>query len=264
MSRRPNAELGDRDRRILELVGLTGVAGSQQIERWVFADPSSTALSTARRSRRVLARLHRDGYLLRLDRRLGGVRAGSSGWLYQLSTRGKRVIGLSGRGRTWEPGARFVDHALAVLELHLRLVEAERSGGLSDLRVAHEPAIWRRFTTASGPETLKPDLLVELTTADGWELRWFVEVDRGTEHLPTVLAKCQIYERYWRSGHEAAIHEVFPRVCWSVPSENRAAAISRAIHRASGVTDDLFRVATAEETPALLANTNQNSKGGQP
>jgi hypothetical protein len=157
-----------------------------------------------------------------------------------------------------------VDHALAVLELHLQVVKAERSGELTDLRVEHEPAIWRRFTTASGPETLKPDLLVELTTIDGWELRWFVEIDRGTEHLPTVLAKCQLYERYWRSGHEAAIHEVFPRVCWSVPSEKRAAAISGAIRRASGLTDDLFRVATPQDTPALLANTNQNSKGGQP
>lgn len=264
MSRRPNAELGDRDRQILEAVGLTGVAGSQQIERWAFADPSSTPLSTARRCRRVLARLHRDGYLLRLDRRLGGVRSGSSGWLYQLSTRGKRVIGMSGRGRTWEPGARFVDHALTVLELHIQMVEAARRHELSDLRVEHEPAIWRRFTTASGPETLKPDLLVELTTTDGWELRWFVEVDRGTEHLPTVLAKCQLYERYWRSGHESAINEVFPRVCWSVPSEKRAAAISGAISRASVLTDDLFRVAVAHETPALLANTNQNSKGGQP
>jgi len=261
---RPSAELGDRDRQILELVALTGVAGSQQIERWAFADPSSTSLSSARRCRRVLARLHRDGYLLRLDRRLGGVRAGSSGWLYQLSTRGKRVVGVSGRGRTWEPGARFVDHALAVLELHIQLTEAQRRHDLSGLRVEHEPAIWRRFTTASGPQTLKPDLLVELTTIDGWELRWFVEIDRGTEHLPTVLTKCQLYERYWRSGHEAAIHEVFPRVCWSVSSAKRAAAISKGISRAPGLTDDLFRVAVAAQAPALLANNNQDTKGGQP
>lgn len=211
----------------------------------------------------MLARLHHDGYLLRLQRRLGGVRAGSSSWLYQLGTKGKRVLELPGRGRTWEPGARFVDHALAVTEVHLQLAEAERWGELSGLAVAHEPGIWRRFNTASRIETLKPDLLVELTDPSGWELRWFVEIDRATEHLPTVVGKCLVYERYWRSGAEQRHHEVFPRVLWSVPDRKRADAVSSAIARTRGLTQDLFRVAVTGDTVRALTRNNQ-PKGGQP
>ena len=261
MSRPPTALLSERDRQILEFVSLTGIASSQQIERLAFADPDSTDLSRARRARRVLARLHGSGYLLRLERRLGGARAGSSGWLYQLSTRAKRVLGLPGRGRTWEPGARFVAHALAVVEQHIALIEAERRHEIERLQIVHEPATWRRFQSACGPESLKPDLLVELTSHDGWELRWFVEIDRATEHLPTVLGKCHLYERYWRSGQERQRHEVFPRVCWSVPDAKRQLAIERAIGRSASLTADLFRVVQAEDTTALLANLT-NQKGG--
>ena len=116
-------------------------------------------------------------------------------------------------------------------------------------------------------ETLRPDLLVELTTTDGWELRWFIEVDRGTEHLPTVVRKCQAYERYWRSGREADHHEVFPRVLWSVPDQKRADAISGAIGRTRNLTVDLFRLTTATETVKTMTdstNDMNNTKGGQP
>lgn len=262
MSRGPQwSELSDRDQKILSVVAEVGVVSATQLQRLAFPPLWGSELSAARRSRRVLARLTDQGLLQRLDRRIGGVRAGSAGYLYRLGGQGRRLLGQSRRDRRWEPGQRFVDHCLAVAELHVQLVEAQRDGRLAAVAITHEPDSWRRFQSVGGVETLAPDLLVECTTIDGWELRWFVEVDRDTEHLPTIVRKAELYERYWRSGREAAIHEVFPRVLWSVPTVDRAAALGRALAGKRGVTSDLHRVAVADETVAVLM-TNQETEGG--
>lgn len=257
---RLHPELSDRDRALLGFVAETGLASATQLERFAFPPGKGSDLTAARRGRRVLARLVAQGQLSRLDRRVGGVRAGSSGYLYQLATGGRRSLGLPGRGRTYEPGALFIAHTLAATEVHVGLIEAQRRGKLTTLVIRHEPT--RRFATTSGIERLTPDLLVEATTADGWELRWFVEIDRSTEHLPTVLRKCRTYERYWRSGREADHHEVFPRVLWSVPDQRRAAAIEAAI-AGSSLTADLYAVTTADKTVTVITN-NKTPEGGQP
>lgn len=260
------AELSQRDRTILRFVHEIGLASARQVEILAFqpsASDETSALSAARRCRRVLRRLADDDYLNRLERRVGGVRAGSAGHLYQLATAGKRALGITGRGRTWEPGSRYVDHALAAGDLHVALVAAERTGHIDRVRILHEPATWRRFGRGTSLVTLKPDLLVELSTRDGtgglWELRWFVEIDRATEHLPTVLAKCRTYEQYWRSGRESERHEVFPRVLWSVPHRRRAEAIAAAVRGSPQLTNELFAVAEAPDAVAVITN---QSKGG--
>lgn len=258
--RRP--DLSDRDLLVMRFLADTGLATTDQLERLAFPASHGTQYTAARRARRTLARLVDQGQLSRLDRRVGGVRSGSTSYVYQLATGGRRSLGLPRRGRTYEPGALFISHTLAAADVHVELLEAERRGDLVDLNVEHEPT--RRFATPSGIERLTPDLLVEVTTADGWELRWFVEIDRGTEHLPTVLRKCRTYERYWRSGSEADHHEVFPRVLWSVPDKRRGRAIETAIVESRGLAGDLHRVATAEDTAAVITNSNDNPEGGQP
>lgn len=260
ISSRLRLDLSDRDLMLLRFVFEVGVADARQLERFAFPPGTGSSLTAARRARRTLARLTEHGLLTRLERRVGGVRAGSSGYLYQVATKGRQALGVPGRVR-FEPGARFVDHALAGAELHVGLVEAQRAGAITDLTVGNERSALRRFVSPSGLERLRPDLLVEVTTADGWELRWFVEIDRGTEHLPTVLRKCQTYERYWRSGGETQHHDVFPRVLWSVPTERRARAIENAIASARGLTTDLYRVATSTETVRSIT-TNDNLEGG--
>ena len=51
-----------------------------------------------------------------------------------------------------------------------------------------------------------------------YELRWFIEVDRGSESLPVIVRKCRLYADYYQSGREQANGGgVFPRVCWIVP-----------------------------------------------
>ena len=134
------------------------------------------------------------------------------------------------------------------VEVHVDLLVAQRAGVICELRVTHEPTTWRRFAASSGVQTLKPDLLVELVNREGWELRWFVEVDRATEHLPAVIRKCLAYQGYWRSGAETRVHDVFPRVLWSVPDERRRQAIEGALGRSQQIDGDLFVVGTADSS----------------
>ena len=249
-------DISERDRAVLTAVDQHGVLTAGQLERVLFAGRHASTVATRRRCQAVLRRLVDAELLDRMDRRVGGHRAGSSGFIYRLTTRGHRVLGDSIRGGRWEPSERHLLHLLATAEVSVQLAAAARQGDAASLSVTHEPQTWRRFV---GPhqsvETLKPDLLVEIQTR-AWELRWFVEVDRATEHLPTVVKKCVQYQRYWQSGQED--HPVFPRVLWSVPDERRATAIEGAIEGTRSLEADLFRVATSDQTLAVLLGKPSN------
>lgn len=251
--------LSERDRQALDFVRRVRVASARHIERAYFPPAEGTALTAARRCRRCLARLVEADLLHRLNRQVGGVRAGSSGFLYTITSRGLRVLGVSHRARRYEPSERYVAHVLAGVDLHADLVAEQRKGRLVRLAVTHEPATWRRFQSVAGVEMLKPDLLVECDTAEGWELRTFVEIDRATEHLPAVIRKCQAYRRYWQSGAESRRHPIFPRVLWTVPDEHRAEAIRAAVGRSTDLTAGLFSVAISDEAVAAVIRPPRGS-----
>jgi hypothetical protein len=257
-------ELSERDLAVLGAVGRYRLITSGQIERLLFAGHHASPVATRRRCQSVLHRLVDGEYLDRLERRQGGHRAGSTGFTYRLTSRGRRAIGEAGRGGRREPTDRFTGHTIACAEVAVRLYEARRAGIARSLTVTSEPDTWKGFIGRHGQrEILKPDLLVEIVTETRMELRWFVEVDRATEHLPTILRKCQQYQAYWRAGAEP--HPVFPRVLWSVPDHRRAARISRLLDGATGFEPGLFVVATDDDTTAVLTGTahiNQ-SKGGE-
>jgi len=209
-------------------------------------------LAAARACQRVLARLVRDGLLVRLERRIGGVRAGSAGYIYGLGQAGQKVLGLEGpRRRVYEPAGRFVDHTLAVTELIVSVTEAARRGVLELLSLQPEPHCHRQFSGLGGRSVLRPDLFLALGVGE-LELRWFVEVDRGTESLPVVRAKCRAYDAYYRSGREQAAHGVFPRVCWLVPGEARAEGVERTIARDRRLERRLFAVTTDADVLGVL------------
>jgi hypothetical protein len=252
--------LSDRDHQILDGLRRFGFLAAHQIQRLWFDHPDASPLGATRRTQRVLRRLSDHGLIERLPRRQGGVRGGSGGFTYRLSPRGHRALGLISRGSYRPPSERFVEHCLAIAEIATGLVEAEHSGRIESLQIVTEPDTWRRFQTPGGVVTLKPDLAVDCIV-DGWDLRWFIEADRATEHLPTIVAKARLYERYWRSGRED--HPVFPRVLWSTPTERRADQIADALRRTRSLTPDLFATASAAETVRAITSTNDISKGGQ-
>jgi hypothetical protein len=240
-------DLSARDRQVAELVGRFGVVSGKQVERLFFV-AGSEAASNARLARRSLARLTERRVLVRLERRIGGVRAGSAGTVYRLGAVGDRLVRLwrgdGGRGRTSrEPGRLFVRHGLAVTETYVRLREAERGGTLELLVFDPEPASWRTFTGAGGRQILKPDAFARLGLGE-YEDRYFVEIDCGTEGRGALAAKCRTYLAYFRAGIEQAEQRVFPRIVWITTTEQRISLIVDVCASLPAAAWPLFAVTT--------------------
>ena len=183
-----------------------------------------------------------------LERRIGGIRAGSAANVWTLGRLGDRLLRRNDTAQRYfhEPSSSFLRHTLAVADTHLALVDAQRAGRLDLIGVEGEPTCWRRFLGAGGgTDIVKPDLYV--VTADAtYEHCWFIEQDCATESLPAVLRKCRQYESYWRSGKEQQRTGTFPVVLWIVPTPTRQAAIAAALDRTRTMERGLFQVATPD------------------
>ena len=242
--------LSERDLEILRSVSQHRFLAAKQLEALHFNDHTSEA-SGARICRRVLSRLADERVLRRLDRRVGGVRAGSASFVYALGPAGGRVLGHV--RRTTEPSELFLAHTLAIGDVRVMLQAAERAGTLSISEMEIEPTCWRHFVGPGGArDIVRPDLYL-VTAAGDYEDAWFLEVDRGTESPAALSRKCQAYDRYWRSGQEQLRHGSFPLVIWICPNEQRATRIERVIGSARNINRDLFRVTTNERLIALVA-----------
>lgn len=216
----------ERDRQIVQAVARLRLAAGSQLARLFFWNVASAA-SRGRSARRVLASLCAQHTLMPLERRVGGVRAGSAGTVYALGPIGKRLMaywqgeGLLRVRAVHQPGAPFVRHTLTVAEQYVRLVEAERAGRLELLAFEAEPACWRTYHgPGGGVLTLKPDAFARLGVGD-FEQRSFVEADLGSEGRGALARQCRAYLAYYLSGREQAEAGVFPRVVWLTTTEAR-------------------------------------------
>lgn len=248
-------ELSPRDISVVRTAADFRLVSAGQLQRLHF-QPSQggSPLTAARTSRRVLQRLTELHFLTRLERRVGGVRAGSASFIYALGPLGDRLVDPSRRHRMREPSPSFVDHVLAISELYVRLMEAQRRNEFEVLEVEPEPHCWRRFAASHGGFTdLKPDLFVSVARGD-LEHRWFVEVDLASEHAPTIQRKAHVYLKYLGSGREQADHGVFPRVVWQVPTTPRRERVDGALE-ALGAPDGLFVVAEPNDVIEVIGGS---------
>lgn len=244
-----------RDWDILRLVADHRYLTTRQLEGFCFTSLGSPA-SAERTARRVLARLAIRGVLRTLDRRIGGVRSGSSGTVYYLAPAGARLLDDADgrRYRSREPSGRFLEHCLAVADVHLELVGLSTRDQLDGVEVVTEPACWRSWTGPAGQtRSLEPDLFALITGSD-YEDSWFIEVDMGTESIPAILKKAAIYDAYRRTGVEQAAHDVFPRVCWLMkgPKDQARATALRHHLAAQAYPDGLFQVTTEDQFTLTL------------
>jgi Replication-relaxation len=253
------SELSERDLAILgDLARLRLLAG-RLIERLHFADGSP--LTAARKSRSSLQRLYESGLIVRLERRIGGIRAGSSGFVYGLSAQGQKLVETSGPAggkrlrRPWEPSRLFAEHVLATSELYVQLREAERAGELELLAFQAEPAAWRHWNGHGGEtKVLKPDCFVQLATGN-YEHARFVEIDRATESLSVISRKARVYVDYWQSGMEQRHVGMFPKVLWLTTNQRRAEQLIDALARLDAETWQLFQVGLlADGVQPLITN----------
>jgi hypothetical protein len=242
--------LSDCDRAVVATLARLRLASSDQLRRLHFA----TEPNTLRSVQRQLTRLSELDVLHRLDRQIGGVRAGSRGYVYSLDRLGQLLAGLDdGPGRRpWTPSLPFVRHRLAITELYCRLVEASRQSELELIEFVAEPACWRSFPAPLGGRLwVKPDAFLALGSGE-WEHRWWVEVDCATESATVLRRKAEAYGRYRASGREEAVHGVFPLVLFTVPTERRRRQIAEQIESWPVSLGRLFRVALADEALAAL------------
>jgi hypothetical protein len=263
------SRLSDRDMAVVGSLAAYRFLSATQIERLHFPVEAHTPLGAVRASRRSLERLTRHGVLRRLERRIGGVRAGSAGFVYCLGPAGVRLVN-AGRRRAiaLEPSTAFLAHSLAVAEVVVTITEATRASALELLDIQVEPACWRRFYGVGGAsELLKPDLYVVLGLGD-IEQHWFVEVDLASEHRPTLERKVAQYERYLRSGREQEHLGVFPGVAWLVPSAARAEVL-RSVAAAAmqglfsvGLLDEVVLTLVREPAEYDKSNATPNKEGG--
>lgn len=226
--------LSDRDIAIIASVDQFRYLSGMQINRLHFHTHAS-ASTAARTARSVLNRLVAGRLLRRTDRRIGGIRGGSSSYVYGIGPVGHRLLHDDGsRGRWDEPSTTFLDHTLAIADLAIELTlktTKRQAADEASLRIQTEPRCWRRFTKGlGGQEVLKPDLFISLLSGE-YEDRWFIEIDMATESTKAIEKKCQTYLDYHRSGIEQHQHDVFPRVLWVVPNEKRVGQIQQAIDR---------------------------------
>ena len=243
------------DDAVLRSFTATSVLTGRQIQRLHFPGGDATA---ARRARRRLARLVELQILDRLPRQIGGVRAGSAGFIYVLGPAGQWLVSKQARDgqlrirRINPPGALFLAHRLAVSELYVRLreatVDAERADATNDdaatiplslelLDFVAEPGCWRQFVGDHGrTETLKPDAALRIGLGE-FEEAWFVELDMGTESGTAIHIKADRYGRYFRTGREQAESGLFPRVLWVAPDDTRARQLTAIVRRLQPVPD---------------------------
>lgn len=238
--------LSERDLAIIRQVARLRLMSARQIQAVHFGAATHENEAAATRARqRVLERLVRERLLVALERRIGGVRAGSMGLAVALGPIGQRIVSPSERRRrSHEPTLRFVDHTLAVSQLVVDVMLAAKRGLLELTEWQAEPASWREFVVLGGRRVLRPDAFLVLGVG-AYELRWWAEIDRASESIPTVVRKCRLYADFYQSGQEQAAHGgVFPRVCWVVPEARRAERLREAIARDRQLPERLFVVTT--------------------
>jgi hypothetical protein len=251
-------ELSDRERAITETAVRLRLLSSTQVERLFFAETTNPP-SRARLARRALARLAEMGLLARLERRIGGVRAGAAGHVYYATTGTQRLVaywqgdGLKRPRSRYEPTAAFVRHTLGIAESYVRLVEADRAGTTELLEFQSEPAAWLSFLGPGNARLiLKPDAFLRLGVSADEEESFYLEIDCGTEGRTALARKCRAYLAAWQAG---AGGEVFPRVVWITTTERRVALLSEVCATMPAEAWQLFVVTTPEQALAVMTGT---------
>lgn len=251
------SELTPREQDIVSSLDRVRMASVKQLERLHFMAESPQA--NARQARQTLARLTDKRVVTRLDRRIGGVRAGSSGTVYALDVAGQRLASAAGPAggirirKPWTPGLAFLAHHLAVTELYVRLRESERSARVELLAFDTEPLAWRAFTGIGGArQVLKPDAFARIGLGD-FEDSYFIEVDRATQSGSAIARKLTVYRRFFQTGREQERHGVFPKVLFLAPSEARKAALVAVMESHPADSWELFQVVRYDEALQVLA-----------
>lgn len=237
--------LTPREWEVLGTLRRCRAATGMQLQRLHFAELGGGAQVV--RSR-VLRRLAARRVIKAERRRVGGPGAGSASPVYLLDTVGATVLRMrtdpdAETSRAVRPAAlpgdRFLAHLLAVTELYVQAVEADRSGRFRLAAFAAEPASW---WTDPYERVLKPDAFLRVARIEPERVtdRWWVEVDLGTETIPTIAARLRQYAKFRASGATGP-GGLVPDVLVATVDARRAATVRA--HAIPATDTDMFAVA---------------------
>ena len=238
---------------ILQDVARLNVASGRQLRRLHYP-ATSNGRRMARLDLLVLINLR---VLARLNRRIGGERSGSEGFVYALDVAGQRLTttGSSGNRHPWTPGSHHLQHALAVSELYVRLREATSNGAVHLEQFDAEPHSWRFYRGPGGASSvLKPDAYAVTGSAD-YDDSWFIEMDRSTEpmtvdHLPRLAATSAIGSQGANRAERASFQPCFG----SCPDDSRQSAMTITLAKLPPEYWHLFRVITHEAAAEAICS----------
>jgi hypothetical protein len=265
-----SSRLSERDWQILGTVRAFRFLTTRQLARQHFglSDPYAVI---PRSANSALQRLRDLGLLVNLERRIGGVRAGSGGHVWQITDLANRLLvehlgeKTGPRIRPSEPSTTFLDHTLAIAELVITL-QSTSSHGVEIERLQLEPECWRTYLgTAGETRTLKPDL-ASVSQTDGFTDFYFWEVDRATEAPNRVIRKCLQYQQYRNTGAEQRAQDLFPAVVWVVPNKRRYEQLGRRLAAEPEIDQRLFTVIELDQLEDLVrmgADEFKKRTGGQ-
>jgi len=220
-----------------------------QLDR-LLADPELSGESVGRVRRRIMGRLAQLGLVAMLGRRIGGVRAGSAGHVYTLTTAGHRFLALvnnapppARKQPSHTPGDLFLTHTLSISGIYVGLIERSRGGGFHVHSFVSEPHCWH---PVGGGAYLRPDAYVIARTGALGHC-WWLEIDTGTETIPRLRAKIRTYRDFLTSGGVGP-DGAPPRVLFTTPDQQRADAITGLL----GATDDVITATTHDRAAAFM------------
>lgn len=222
-----------RDCSILDSLKKYRFMTSDHIKRLHFRD-GSTDNANLRAANRAMKKLQEYGLVTHLDRRIGGLHAGSSALIWHLTEAGDRFLRLGHderRKRYTTPSWAFVGHILAVTELAVKIMESSFNDGITALELEVEPKCWRKYSGYWKTIELKPDMYLVLRD-DNCQCYYYIEVDLGTESLPKLLKKCQVHVDYASIGNDLKrTDNITPVVVWIMPDQQRAYALKEQIKK---------------------------------
>lgn len=215
------------DRYTLPLLHLSRarVLSGHQLDR-LLADPDVRSETVGRVRRRIMTRLTDLGLTATLERRIGGIRAGSAGHVHVLTAAGHTLAALLADQQpprrvrhSRAPGPMFVTHALDIAEIYVQLTEHSHTGGFQVAAFVTEPASWWNESSVF----LRPDAYTVLATPDYRDC-WWLEIDRDTESIPRLAAKLRDYSDHAEAGGTGP-DRVLPRILFTAPTQHRCRAI---------------------------------------
>ncbi|MGW4130198.1 replication-relaxation family protein [Amycolatopsis japonica] len=243
--------LSERDKEIIRQLARVRLLTGWQLERLIFAHNAESQQSHIRR--RVMKRLVELELVATLERRVGGVRAGSAGLIYCLGRLGQRMAdllnGSTFRARTRSPrtpSEMFLRHTLAISESFVSLVELSRRTMGKVHTFATEPDCW--WPDGNGG-MLRPDALA-IVEDDRYEAAHWLEIDQGTEDLGRIRNKIATYEAFAATGMEG-VRGVLPHVVFATATEERAELIADEIAN-QGALRMVYKATTQTGLAALL------------